>query len=230
MDTNAPRALARRRQIALIKATARRQLAERGAAGLSLREVAREMDQTSSALYRYFATRDELVTALILDAYDELGAAVERAEARVARSAIRDRWFTAGRAIRKWAISHPHEYALLFGSPIPGYHAPEETVAAASRVTTLIAAIVNDACRAEVRPLDREDDLRVDGFLEIKNLRQVMPDVPADVIARSITAWTQLFGFVSFELFGHYRESVRKAPAFFDEMLASMAVFVGLQD
>jgi len=230
MDTNAPRAVARQRQIAVIKATARRQLAERGATGLSLREVAREMNQTSSALYRYFATRDELVTALILDAYGELGAATERAEARVARAAVRDRWLAAGRAIRKWAVAHPHEYALLFGSPIPGYDAPEETIAAAGRVTTVIAGIVNDACRTEARPLDPEDDLRVDNYLEIGNIRQLMPDVPADVIARSILAWTQLFGFVSLELFGHYRQSVRKAPAFFEEMLASMADFVGLHD
>ncbi len=230
MDAHASRAVARQRQIALIKATARRQLAERGAAGLSLREVARQINQTSSALYRYFPTRDELVTALILDAYGELGAATERAEARVARSAFRDRWLATGRAVRKWAVAHPHEYALLFGSPIPGYHAPEETVVAASRVTTVIAGIIEDACRAEARPLDRQDDLRVDTYLEVGNLRQVMPDVPADLLARGIVAWTQLFGFVSFELFGHYRESVRRAPAFFDEVLASMADLVGLHD
>jgi AcrR family transcriptional regulator len=224
-----PRAIARRQQIARIKDTARRQLAERGASELSLREVARDMGQTSSALYRYFANRDELLTALILDAYDELGSATERAEARVARHAVHDRWLAAGRAIRRWAVAHPHEYALVYGSPVPGYHAPTETITAATRVTTVMARIVNDACRADPIPLDSRDDDRVDHYLEVGNLRSVMPDVPAETLARSITAWTQLFGFISFELFGHYDNSVRRPGLFFDETLASMAAFVGIE-
>jgi AcrR family transcriptional regulator len=230
MDQSSPRAIARANQIVLIKSTARRLLAEHGASGLSLREVAREMGQTSSALYRYFANRDELLTALILDAYDELGAATERAEGRVDRSAVRDRWFAAGRAIRRWAVGHPHEYALLFGSPVPGYHAPEDTVAAATRVTMVIAGIVNDACAARSLPSDPREDARVDRFLEVGNLRVTMPDVPGDVLARSIMVWAELFGFLSFELFGHYRHTVRSAPQFFDETLDAMGSFVGLAD
>jgi AcrR family transcriptional regulator len=230
MRQTAPRAIARQQQVAVIKATARRFLADKGASELSLREVAREMGQTSSALYRYFANRDELLTALILDAYDELGAAVERAEARVPRGEVLDRWLAAGRAVRRWAVAHPHEYALLFGSPVPGYHAPEETVAAATRVTTVIAGIVDDRCRSSGIAGDRSDDERVDRYLEIGNLRTVMPDVPADVLARSVMAWTQLFGSVSFELFGHYRHTVRRPAAFFDQTLLAMASMVGIGD
>ena len=228
MHESTPRAVARQHQIARIKATARQLLAERGASELSLREVAREMDQTSSALYRYFANRDELLTALILDAYDELGAATERAEARVARHATLDRWLAAGRAIRRWAVAHPHEYALLYGSPVPGYHAPDQTVAAATRVTTVIASIVEDACRSAGVRTDQRDDRRVDRFLEVDQLRSAMPHVPADVLSRSIMAWTQLFGFISFELFGHYRNSVRRPGPFFDETLMALGTLVGL--
>src|ERR1700743_118342 len=64
-----------------IKEEARRQLAEAGAGGLSLRAVARELGMVSSALYRYSPSRDELLTALIIDAYDAIGAAAERAMA-----------------------------------------------------------------------------------------------------------------------------------------------------
>ena len=117
MEQRSPRKVARDRQVQAIKAVARRLVALHGAAELSLREVAREMNQTSSALYRYFANRDELLTALILDAYNELGSVVEEAEAVVARPNRRERWLVATRAIRRWALDHPHEYALVYGSP-----------------------------------------------------------------------------------------------------------------
>jgi AcrR family transcriptional regulator len=214
--------------MARIKTTARRLLSEQGASGLSLRQVAREMDQSSSALYRYFPTRDDLLTALILDAYNELGEEAERAEARVPRDEFRLRWYAACRAIRAWALAHPHDYALVFGTPIPGYRAPEETTVAASRVTTLLARIVNDRCRGSGQPVDETDDADIGRYLDVANLRSVMPDVPAGVIAASIAAWTQLFGFLSFELFGHYQGSVLRAPAYFDEMIRMSADAIGL--
>src|SRR3954462_15401697 len=104
-----------------ITEVARRHRARDGAAGLSLRAVAREMGMVSSAIYRYFASRDELLTALIVDAYDALGAAVERAEAAVDRADLLGRWLAACRAVREWALENPHEYALIYGSPVPGY-------------------------------------------------------------------------------------------------------------
>jgi AcrR family transcriptional regulator len=101
-----------------IKAVARRHLATDGA-NLSLRAVARDMGMVSSALYRYFASRDELLTALILDAYNALGEAVEKADAAVAdRSQLRGRWLAGGRALRGWALANPAEYALLYGSAV----------------------------------------------------------------------------------------------------------------
>ena len=228
MHETTPRAMARQHQMVLIKATARRLLAQQGASELSLREVAREMQQTSSALYRYFANRDELLTALIKDAYDELGAAAERAEARVPRQDFMGRWMAAGRAIRRWALANPHEYALLYGSPVPGYQAPEETVGAATRVTTVIASIVDDACHDAGPAVVGPDDRALDRFLEVSRLRTVMPHVPPDMLSRSIMAWTQVFGFISFELFGHYRNSVRRPGPFFDETLTQLGTFVGI--
>lgn len=121
------------------------QLAAHGAAGLSLRAVARELGMVSSALYRYFPSRDELLTALILDAYGSLADAGVAAQTRVARSDHRRRWLVNCRAVRRWAIANPHEYALIYGSPAPGYLAPRETVEPAARVMLLFPDVVRDA-------------------------------------------------------------------------------------
>ncbi|MEU3248976.1 TetR/AcrR family transcriptional regulator, partial [Streptomyces sp. NPDC006875] len=147
------RARARIEVTAAIKDEARRQLAAEGAAKLSLRAVARELGMASSALYRYFPSRDDLLTALIIDAYDSLGESAEAAHAGIAGTAgtaaggPRDRWITVCVAARRWALDHPHEYALIYGSPVPGYTAPQTTVPAASRVGLLLVGILRDAYR-----------------------------------------------------------------------------------
>src|SRR3954453_10754638 len=120
-----------------IKTAARQQLATVGAEALSLRAVSRELGMVSSALYRYFASRDDLLTALIIDAYDSLGESAEHAHAAVAQAGPTERWVAVCEAARGWALAHPHEYALIYGSPIPGYTAPQATVPAASRVGLL---------------------------------------------------------------------------------------------
>lgn len=116
------RARVRAGMIEEIKAVARRHLATDGA-NLSLRAVARDMGMVSSAIYRYFPSRDDLLTALILEAYDALGDAVEAADAAVGRDDLRGRWHAVCRAARAWALAHPAEYALIYGSPVPGYAA-----------------------------------------------------------------------------------------------------------
>ena len=114
------RARARMEVTAAIKEEARRQLAAEGAARLSLRAVARSLGMVSSALYRYFPSRDDLLTALIIDAYDSLGEAAEAANERVADAEPLERWTAVAEAVRLWALEHPHEYALIYGSPRAG--------------------------------------------------------------------------------------------------------------
>ncbi|MCL4152005.1 UNVERIFIED_CONTAM: hypothetical protein GTU68_056789, partial [Idotea baltica] len=120
------RARVRAELTAGIKASARRQLAEDGATSLSLRAIAREMDMASSAIYRYFASRDDLLTALIVDAYESVGLVVEQANAGQSQSDYRGRFIAIGRSVRVWAQANPHEYALIYGSPVPGYAAPKD--------------------------------------------------------------------------------------------------------
>jgi AcrR family transcriptional regulator len=133
-----------------ITEVARRQLATDGAAGLSLRAVAREMGMVSSAIYRYFPSRDDLLTTLIIDGYNAVGAAVEKAEAACHAEDHPGRWLAACRAVRAWALAHPHEYALVYGSPVPGYRAPEQTIGPAARAAAVFGKIIGDACRARV--------------------------------------------------------------------------------
>src|SRR5204863_3789612 len=119
MTAGSIRARVRAELVDEIKAVARRHLAADGA-NLSLRAVARDMGMVSSALYRYFASRDDLLTALIIDAYDAMGEAAERADASVTeRTDLTGRWQAICRGVRAWALAHPAEYALLFGTPVP---------------------------------------------------------------------------------------------------------------
>jgi len=210
-----------------IKSTARELLAAKGASALSLREVAREMHQTSSALYRYFPTRDDLLTALILDSYNELGAAAEAAASKTAYEDVGSRWRATCHAIRSWAKEHPHEYALIFGSPVPNYQAPQDTIAAASRVTLALGSIL--AARFVDQPAPTAPtDPRYASVLEWESLEEFIPNVPRPVAARAILAWSDIFGFLSFELFGHFVGSVKDADALFALLLDDLEELLSL--
>ncbi|MCW2605118.1 MAG: putative transcriptional regulator, TetR family, partial [Pseudonocardiales bacterium] len=137
-----------------IKDAARRHLGESGPFGLSLRAVAREVGMVSSAVYRYFPSRDALLTALIVDSYNAVGQAVEDAEQAVDPSDLLGRWLAVCTAMRAWAVASPHEYALIFGSPVPGYQAPTDTIDPAARIPLRLIAIAGaaGAAGAEVDP------------------------------------------------------------------------------
>jgi AcrR family transcriptional regulator len=206
-----------------IKAAARRHLAADGA-NLSLRAVARELGMASSAIYRYFASRDQLLTALIIDAYDAMASA---AEAAAGRADLPGRWLAACHAVRAWALANPHEYALIYGSPVPGYHAPQDTVAPATRVPLLIGAILREAAAAGAAPAGQPlpEPLRAD-IAAVRDLAS--PGTPEHVFARGMTAWTQLFGAVSFEVFGQLDNTINARRAFFEHQMLTMAALIGL--
>lgn len=225
-EVRGTRAEARLRQIERIKMTSRRLLAEKGAPTLSLREVAREMDLVSSALYRYFATRDELLTALIVDAYNDLGDFAERAQRRANLKDSRQQLLAVASAIRTWARRNPNEYALLYGSPIPGYEAPQFTVAAASRVALVLGSIVVAAWQESPQPVARVDSSSLRGVLERQSMDESMPGVPEPVRVRALMVWSQIFGCVSFELFGHFKGTVRSANRFFNIVVDEAANLV----
>jgi AcrR family transcriptional regulator len=210
-----------------IIAVARGQLATEGAGTLSLRAVAREMGMASSAIYRYFSSRDELLTALIIEAYDALGEVAEAA-ATVGDRGF-ERWQSVCRSIRAWALEHPHEYALIYGSPVPDYQAPAQTIAPASRVTLALAGLLLDAYRAgELAPLEASP-LSRDMAAEARQLAHLaMPGVPPAIVARALVVWTQLFGQISFELFGQLVGVVEDPEVVFEFAIATTAGLLGL--
>jgi AcrR family transcriptional regulator len=205
---------------------ARRQLAEVGAAALSLRAVARELGMASSAVYRYFPSRDDLLTRLIIDGYDDLGAAAEDADDPGAPPAAR--WLSVCRAVRTWARAHPHEYALLYGSPVPGYRAPADTVPAASRVGVVLGRILGEAARAGALPAaadGRDPELVSDDAVAV--LGGEHPSLDDGVRLRALLAWSSLYGTISFELFGHFVGSVADGDRYFDRAMTELAHLIG---
>ncbi len=199
-----------------ITEVARTHLATSGAAALSLRAVARELGMASSAVYRYFPSRDDLLTALIVDAYDALGAAAEAADA-AAGPDVRARWLAVCRSAREWALAHPHEYALVYGSPVPGYAAPESTIGPAGRVGVALARIV--AAGVAAREIDAGESADA-GTLE-PGVAEAL-GVPTALGPRTVLAWTALFGLINFELFGHTHNVVRDHAAHFDAAVARL--------
>ncbi|WP_326820933.1 TetR/AcrR family transcriptional regulator [Streptosporangium sp. NBC_01756] len=208
---------------------ARRHLATEGAGGLSLRAVAREMGMVSSAIYRYFPSRDDLLTALIIDGYNALGETVENADATCPPGDHTGRWLAVCHAVRDWALAHPHEYALLYGSPVPGYQAPQDTVAAAIRDTVVYGRIISDAHQAgALNPPDIHPPVPASFGEDAARVRSIIPDVPDDVIVRALIAWTGLFGWLNFELFGQFNNTIIDRGPTFDHAMRCSAAMLGL--
>lgn len=208
-STSRSRGLRERARLALtaeIMDAARAQLAARGAGALSLRAIARELGMSSSAVYRYVASRDDLLTALIVEAYDSLGTCVEQAEAEVPRDDYAERFRAVAGAVRRWAVEHEHQYALVYGSPVPGYRAPQTTVGPATRVPALLVGIILDALATGWVPADLTD-LPDEVSASLGPVREAFrrdgAEAPPDLVARGLMAWTYLFGAVSLDLFGH---------------------------
>lgn len=209
---------------------ARHHLAEEGPAGLSFRAVARDVGLVSSAVYRYFPSRDALLTSLIIESYDALGAAAETAEAAVPRHRFDDRYRAVARAVREWAVADPQQWTLIYGSPIPGYAAPQDTVGPAIRVPRVLARLLSEAHDAgAVRstgtvPSDLHDALV---------LRSAFTsDVPDDLLVRGLVAWTYVLGAVTAQLYGH-RHRVVADDAFaavYELEIDRMIELVGLCD
>ncbi|MFG2719150.1 TetR/AcrR family transcriptional regulator [Streptomyces sp. NPDC048416] len=221
------RARARIEVTAAIKDEARKQLAADGATKLSLRAVARELGMVSSALYRYFPSRDDLLTALIVDAYDAVGDAAEQALAQRRRTTSpATRWTAVCHAVRAWALAHPHEYVLIYGTPVPGYTATEATIGPASRVGLVLLSIVRDAHQSKgIAPPPLAAPVRAEAGRMATDLA---PDLPPAAAVALVAAWSQLFGLISFEAFGQFHRVVEDREAFFTHAAGELARAVGL--
>jgi AcrR family transcriptional regulator len=213
-------------------AAAHRQLAEVGAAAISLRSIAREVGMVSSAVYRYVESRDDLLTRLIVEAYDALGEVAEHATAEHVGATDLDRWVATTGAIRSWALEHPHQYLLLYGSPVPGYAAPDDTVVPGTRVTFALVAIVRDAHAAGRLDPPATDPLTIRATLtgDLDRLNGLTGlAVGVDTTLAFLAAWTQMFGLISFELTSQTRGMVEHHAELFEATTRLGADRIGLR-
>ncbi|MFI7120537.1 TetR/AcrR family transcriptional regulator [Amycolatopsis sp. NPDC049868] len=190
-DGQSPRERYRDQVRAEIKQHAWEQIATAGVPALSLNAIAKQVGMSGPALYRYFASRDDLVTALIRDAYRSLADTV--------RAAFDGGADLAGLAvtIRDWARSDPQRYFLIYGTPVPGYHAPDDTTA----ISREVMAVLLEACRAitvdgQETPFDRHLDDHRDWAGD--------DPAPSATLHRALAFWTRLHGVLSLELAGHF--------------------------
>ena len=226
-----PRDRARARTMDEITRIGREHLAVHGAAALSLRAVARDLGVVSSAVYRYVKSRDELLTLLVVQGYDELGDAVDAAVAAVPEGRHRERMVALGNAVRAWALAEPATYALLFGAPVPGYAAPEErTVVPGTRVPRAmleITAAAHAAGALAVPGAGRTTKALATGLDGIRSQFDI--DLPDAVLVHGVLAWSALFGTVSFEVFGQYGPDRLGDPdALFAHRLDTLCTDLGL--
>lgn len=199
---------------------------------MSLRSVAREMGMVPSALFRYVSGRDELLTLLIVDAYTSLGNAAEVAHDAVEPEDLRARWAALARSVRAWALAHPHEWALIYGSPVPRYDAPAHiTTDPGTRVTRLLIAIGADAAArglagpATFTPAARAAELARRAGQDLLQEPELAASGMTDVeLANGLVVWTMLVGAVSAEVFEQLgAETISDAGAFFEYQVATAA-------
>ena len=217
-----PRQLARAESIERIKALALDQLATSAAAELSLRAIARELNLVSSALYRYFPSRDDLITALVVDAYTDLAETLEAAAAPDQRGPRR-RWVETCLALRGWAVAAPHRFALVYGSAIPGYAAPPDTIEPAGRVIRALwspALVGRGGGPAAPRgALGRQLDGAAAGLgLEVDRARMLA----------LTAAFARLIGLLTLELNGHFVGGFEPADSLYATLVAQEADALGL--
>lgn len=227
----------RQEVLADIRRVASAHLAAQGAAALSLRAVARDVGMAVSAMYRYYASRDELITDLLVAAFNDQADAVEAAIALTERdgpdvaSAVR----AAFVAYRDWSRAHPAEFGLAYGTPVPGYSAPaERTVRAGARVGDRLMALM---CRAwAAGGLDPAAATARAAVLSASTAQQFEAlrtrrgyDLPIPVMAAALDGFVRIHGFVAMEVFGHLRPITPDAAAYFQETLDAELTRLGLR-
>ncbi|WP_328356798.1 TetR/AcrR family transcriptional regulator [Mycobacterium sp. NBC_00419] len=218
----------RQRIEAQILELARRQLVTEGAAGLSVRAIARDLGMASSAVYRYVASRDELLTLLLVATYSELAERVERAR-ETAEGDWRAEVAAIAHAMRGWALEQPACWALLYGSPVPGYHAPPElTIGPGTRVVGALFDAVGKGVVADA--IGRTDDHVAQPLsADLQRLRAEF-DFPGDdsLMVRCTTVWGAVVGAICLEVFGQYgADTFADTDALFDHQIRLVVDLLG---
>jgi AcrR family transcriptional regulator len=213
-----------------IKALAREQLRVEGAGGLSLRAIARQMGMASSAMYRYFPSREGLVTALCADAYDSLGEAIEVGAARRRPDEHAGRWWEISQSLRNWSLAHPSEFGLIFGAPVPGHRADvRETGPGSARFMVPWLTTFHAAVRAGVAEPDLtqgQADAEIGPMLQyfIDHTEPRCPPVLATLTVNQLGA---SLGLIAWETFGALPKLIVDPGAYYGAHVRSGMIGLG---
>jgi AcrR family transcriptional regulator len=183
------------------KEIALRQLSEGGIGAVSLNAIGKEMGVTGPALYRYFASRDALLSSLIMDGYSDLATAVEGAAQENQQSTPRECLHALAVTVRAWALAQPHRYLLLYGTPVPGYVAPSDTVLLARRILVPFLEALNALPVTGAIPSSRLHtlDAQLATWLQASD-----QPITGSVMRCGLIWWTRLHGLISLEVEGHF--------------------------
>lgn len=203
------RARARREMINEIKSVAWNHIGRDGVPSLSLRAISREMEMTSSALYRYFPNRTALLTALIIDAFNELASTVETAVEEQDPGDFSGRYVAFGMAVHGWAVENPHRFALVYGTPLPDYEAPDDTIMPGVRTQMVLYRLLLEWGEQVQEPVNFAT--RPVPAALVKNLEEMVAEASMDATAEQVLAaivlWAETLGLIYGDLFNHFGDA-----------------------
>ncbi|OLE29828.1 MAG: hypothetical protein AUG44_02780 [Actinobacteria bacterium 13_1_20CM_3_71_11] len=205
-----------------IKQTARRLLTDHGPGAISLRAIAREVGMSAAALYRYFPSLEALVADVCTDVYGELRDAVDAAGA--ATEGPGPQLVAMAHGFRHWSIANPQEFALLFGTPVPGVAELEDDCESPDHPGARLGAVFLGPFAQLWDELHRPADPRDDELRE--HLAPMLAAhggevIPPRAMLTFLGAWTRLYGMVALEVFGHLRWAITDVEPLFEAELAA---------
>jgi AcrR family transcriptional regulator len=219
-----------------IKDTARRLLVEQGEEGLALRGVARAMGMTAPALYRYFASREDLIEHVVADLYTELAEQLESACATAEPGTPAAKLMAASRTFRTWAMGHRQEFGLLFGDPAddvvrdrtmqdgPAHEAKQ-------RFGAIFGALVTELWLTKPFPIWSDEDFEPALREQLVTCAEIFPvELPLGVVHVFLSCWIRLYGMVCMEVFGHLQFALHDAEPMFESELRRLGEFLGVAD
>ncbi len=209
-----------------VKQAALRQLAESGPGGVSVSAIGKQLGVSGPALYRYFASRDELLTELVIDAYHDLAAALSAAASAGASAAAslapspdpRARFEALARAYRSWALAQPHRYRLLFGPPLPGYDAhAQQLVDASQAAMNQLLGVLRELGDHPPAPPPRPLAAQLSAWAQAH-----VPGIDPATALRAVLVWSRLHGLVSLEIAGNFASMGVDPDQVFEAQLATL--------
>lgn len=218
--------------VAEIKAAARQRLVDGGQGAISLRAVARDLGLSAPALYRYFPSHEDLLTALITDFFDELTDAMTAVRDALPPDDLGGRLYAVGTGLRDWAVAHPAEFGLVFGAPVPSPMLDIEDASpchqAGMRFGAVSKDLVAELWHLKPFPVPTDEELGPELVRELRSRAGQFGDLPAGAVYLSLNYWTRLYGLICMEVFGQLHWALDDAGPYFEAQLNEIATALGL--